>query len=605
MGFFVFKSVLNINNYSNPITSILKLILVISSHDAQKIIFSDFFFLLLAFLFATQSCEKKRKNNPSKKQDLTEINRLIDIGHKHYENEVFDSSYYYFNKAKYAAEIKKDTSRIIQSLSWMAEIQRNQGDYSGSETTSIEAFSFLENSNKYLYGETNIYIGLGNNYLITFDNENAIYYYKKAINSKTDEEIKSGIKNNIGLAYTEKGDYQKAIQLFLPLILKMEIINNQETFARINDNLGHTYDKSGNSKSFFYLNKGLKIREKIKDNRGLISSHLNLSEYYKKRNSNLSKKHALLAYKKATKVKAVDERLQSLKLLIQNSSTNELKKHSLAFIHINDSINKVRQKAKNQFAKIKYDFTKEKDENLKLKAQQANQQKQQVYRDQVVYFALVILILSSVIIADYLATKNRREKIKTTYNTELRLSKKLHDELANDVYQTMAFAETQDLSSSKNKEILIPNLNTIYYQTRNISRENSNINTGTPFVSHLKEMLSGFNTQEVNVITSDIDTISWSDINNSKKITIYRVLQELLVNMKKHSKCSLVVISFKKNENKLQINYSDNGIGATLEKLVSKNGLQNIENRIHSIKGKISFDTGSDKGFKATIIFPI
>jgi hypothetical protein len=31
---------------------------------------------------------------------------------------------------------------------------------------------------------------------------------------------------------------------------------------------------------------------------------------------------------------------------------------------------------------------------------------------------------------------------------------KLHDELANDVYQTMAFAETQDLSTTRNKEIL-------------------------------------------------------------------------------------------------------------------------------------------------------
>jgi hypothetical protein len=40
----------------------------------------------------------------------------------------------------------------------------------------------------------------------------------------------------------------------------------------------------------------------------------------------------------------------------------------LQYLHINDSIKKVRQQAKNQFAKIKYDF-KEKDENIELKAQ--------------------------------------------------------------------------------------------------------------------------------------------------------------------------------------------------------------------------------------------
>jgi hypothetical protein len=52
-----------------------------------------------------------------------------------------DSAYYYFNKAKNAAEIKKDTSRIINSLSWMAQIQRHQGDYE-SEATAVEALLY-------------------------------------------------------------------------------------------------------------------------------------------------------------------------------------------------------------------------------------------------------------------------------------------------------------------------------------------------------------------------------------------------------------------------------------------------------------------------------
>jgi hypothetical protein len=43
-----------------------------------------------------------------------------------------------------------------------------------------------------------------------------------------------------------------------------------------------------------------------------------------------------------------------------------------------------------------------------------------------------------------------KEKNKTSYNTEI-LFKKLHDELANDVF-AMAFAETQDLSTSQNKK---------------------------------------------------------------------------------------------------------------------------------------------------------
>jgi hypothetical protein len=37
-------------------------------------------------------------------------------------------------KAKNEAEIVQDTSRIIHSLGWMAEIQTNQGDYTGSKS---------------------------------------------------------------------------------------------------------------------------------------------------------------------------------------------------------------------------------------------------------------------------------------------------------------------------------------------------------------------------------------------------------------------------------------------------------------------------------------
>ena len=42
----------------------------------------------------------------------------------------------------------------------------------------------------------------------------------------------------------------------------------------------------------------------------------------------------------------------------------------------------------------------------------------------------------------------------------------------------------------------------------------------------------------------------------------------------------LVAISFKKEENFLHINYSDNGLGASLNEINFKNGLQNVENRI-------------------------
>lgn len=73
--------------------------------------------------------------------------------------------------------------------------------------------------------------------------------------------------------------------------------------------------------------------------------------------------------------------------------------------------------------------------------------------------------------------------------------------------------------------------------------------------------------------------------------------------MRKHSQCSIVVIGFDTYKEGLEINYSDNGIGCP-EMLKFKKGLQNAENRILAINGTITFETETNKGFKAKLKIP-
>jgi signal transduction histidine kinase len=65
---------------------------------------------------------------------------------------------------------------------------------------------------------------------------------------------------------------------------------------------------------------------------------------------------------------------------------------------------------------------------------------------------------------------------------------------------------------------------------------------------------------------------------------IFLILQELLVNTKKHSKADRVVIKFSSEEGKFHLKYSDNGTGLD-EKLPHNNGLQSIQQRTNHIKG--------------------
>ena len=75
--------------------------------------------------------------------------------------------------------------------------------------------------------------------------------------------------------------------------------------------------------------------------------------------------------------------------------------------------------------------------------------------------------------------------------------------------------------------------------------------------------------------------------------------------MKKHSNASLVALIFNEEEKKLKIDYSDNGKGSSTQAIKTGNGLQNVENRIFSINGKLTFETEKGKGLKIIICIPL
>jgi len=116
-------------------------------------------------------------------------------------------------------------------------------------------------------------------------------------------------------------------------------------------------------------------------------------------------------------------------------------------------------------------------------------------------------------------------------------------------------------------------------------------------------MLTSFNSDTTTVILKDIQKVEMASIAKEKQIELYRILQELMVNMRKHSEATLVAIAFKDDKNQLCINYSDNGKGLDLKELKFKNGLKNVETRIKSLHGTITFDTSIKKGFTAFISF--
>ncbi|MDQ6472344.1 hypothetical protein RB619_16980 [Flavobacterium sp. LHD-80] len=294
--------------------------------------------------------------------------------------------------------------------------------------------------------------------------------------------------------------------------------------------------------------------------------------------------------------------------LIEADNPENSKKHWKNYIKKADSLTISRKRAKNQFADVIYSSKKDREENLELKTQKAEKELQlerQKNRNIILYISILFILSALLFLFFRLARKGKKEKNEAIYKSETRISKKLDAELANDLYQTLTLVKNGDLEQNENKEQLLNNLENIYSKTRNISKENSFILTDENYISELKEMISGYKTDKVNILMQGFDAVRWNEIDKNKKIILYRVLQEVFLNMKKHSEATLVSTIFKINKKNIIVTYADNGIGTRNHNFILKNGLQNVESRIKTINGTITFDKNSDNGFKLSFTFPI
>lgn len=77
------------------------------------------------------------------------------------------------------------------------------------------------------------------------------------------------------------------------------------------------------------------------------------------------------------------------------------------------------------------------------------------------------------------------------------------------------------------------------------------------------------------------------------KAQVYRIILELLTNTLKHAKANWVNITIKE-DTLIHLLYSDNGIGFLPEIVARGNGLENIKQRIHAMKGQYNLESSSE-----------
>ncbi|WP_418508906.1 tetratricopeptide repeat protein [Corallibacter sp.] len=503
------------------------------------------------------------------------------------KNDLIEAYAYYKNQKEIQLQ-NTDTTSAIYSLRQMSIIQNGLGMLYDSEKSSIEALRLLENQQENVVtkeSKVGIYNRLGKTYRALMEYEKAIAFYNKALQLTSDQKHKLILWNNIGYAYVMKGNLQEAENVLLDVYKQSKTMNDSVNLARSADNLGIVYSKRQDNSAWDYFNEALNIRLKLESSSDIMSSYYDLAEHFKRQEdfeqANLYVQKALDL---AQSSKNSKELISVLGLLVSLKPDEDVRKYK----ELQDSIQQADLVYQGKYASKRYDL--EKQEQL-ASQRLLEVQKQKSYK--IIYGLLALIIsLIALFIFFYLKSKYQKEKEVEIANTELRISKKVHDEVANDVYHIMNKIQHKASES----ETVLDDLEIVYNKTRDISREYHDIKLEGDFQEVLLDLLSNYKSQTTNVIVSGISKIQWDRVSNKKKTAIYRVLQELMINMKKHSRATLVAITFSNDNKQIVINYKDNGVGTRLKK---QNGLLNTENRIFSINGSITFKTEINDGFKA------
>lgn len=542
-----------------------------------------------------------------------------------YETEKRDSAFYYYQKAENLYFKLKNQENEAKMLFNKSYILFYEGSYLESEVMIAKAYKMLKNSNNFelLYSISNL---MGCNFEKLEDYDNALKYfnvsknYLKLLEKKEDNKDKINSYHiasavNIANVYEKKQDYKKSIEE-LQLILTDDLkAKSPSNYATVVGNLGYCKMKMGDLKaSKDLIQESLDISLKTNNKADVIFKLNNLGEYY------LITKDTLKSIEYLKKSLSLAQSINSgdqIKIILKLLSKADFKRDAFykeKYIRMSDSLNIAQKKITDKYARIELETSQLEDEKKIL-----------IRKNTIIIITslLAVLLLLLLLFARYL--KGKKDHLNYLFNQQKaneemfgliknyegqliqikkeeqkRISRELHDGVMNKIYgvrlQLGFLNEKDNLEAKIKRSHYIDVLQEIEKEIRVISHDLSNdiIYKDFDFNEVFLKMINQQNEITSTLFEIEIDyKISWVDVSEIKKINLYKILQELVLNVSKHSQAQNCKVDIFLNENnKIQLSVIDNGVGFDKTTDFYKGiGLQNIKKRVFLINGVLKIDT--------------
>jgi signal transduction histidine kinase len=539
-----------------------------------------------------------------------------------------DSAYYYYQKAEKLNRLLNRNYHIGKMLFKKAYILFFEGNYIESEAQVANALLYLKNENdaEMLYVAYSL---LGLNFERLEEYQEALKYQLLAknvinkidgANSNLEKKYLYNIESSINIAniYEKTNQYEKSIQLLNSIITPRLKEKTPSNYVLVLGNIGYMRMKKGvikDTDNYFKEALNLSIKNNFENNKAYQLK--NLGEYYAiVKDTTTSIKYLNESLQLAQKLKMGEEIKKSLQLLSQVDYKNATF-YDKKYIAISDSLTKAQRINRNKYARIEYETSVVEDENKILSTKNTYI---------LIGSIVMILILVSIIILRYIKSQKREiefrksqqkaeeeifdllkeYQLKLSIAKELeqnRISKELHDSVMNKLYgarmQLGLLNEYNEEEIKEKRLVYVDLLQEIEQEIRTISHDlHTEINeTQFDYSNLLSNLIHLQNEIGTTSFTLHIaPEIIWDSIDSLIKVTIFRIVQESLLNISKHANADTCYVSILLDDGHLVLEIKDDGIGFDLNATKQGIGLQNIQERAKTISAILEVNSKPNKG---------
>lgn len=554
-----------------------------------------------------------------------------------YENFQKDSAYYYYKESEKIFKLIKNEDRLAKVHYNKAYLLFYEGNYVESEIEVIKSMSYLKNGNnlELLYMCNSLQ---GSNHTELEEYDKALDYFKQATivlqkmkkaGLDIDQIYYYNLINTIDICkiYDKKEEYLKSITTLKSILSEDLKIKNQNLYNGISGNIAYSLMKSGNYKEAkIYYEKAIKISNKKDDTQSYLYKIIDFGEYHLLTKDTV-KANVLFneALELSKQLKSGNEELKTLSFLA-SANPEKATFYNNEYVRISDSIVKKQRASRDKFARIEFETSQVEDQNKLLN-----------YRNialvlgiivSIIVFLLIIyirhkislkkelLLLEQKNIADKelfnLTNEFQIELVNAKQNEQNRISKELHDGIMNQIYGVrlnLGFLnEFDDIESKEKRLVLVKELQKIEAEIRTLSHDLSSENNfnNSDFNFLLHNLIQSNNNISNTEFTIDIDEcIDWDNYSSLIKINVYRILQELFLNVNKYANSKKCGLKMKAQDSVLYISVSDDGVGFSVSKTSDGIGLKNIKERLELLNGNVSILSNINQGAQFNISIPI